>query len=550
MNTTQEPVHQPQKAVIYCRVSAVAQVEEGHGLESQETRCREYAARKGYQVTETFFEKAISGGKQDRPSFNAMLNYVRKMSRDGVVIIIDDISRFARDIEGHWALRRTLKEVGGKLESPSIKFGEDSDSILIENLLASVSQHQRQKNGEQTKNRMRARIMNGYWVFQAPLGLKYQKEPMHGKVLVRDEPVASIIQEALEGFASGRFETQGEVKRFLDSKPAFPKDRRTGKVRYEEVVRILRRPHYAGYIEAPDWGVSLRKGYHDGLISFEDYICIQDRIRQGAKAPARKDISKDFPLRGFIVCGDCNKPLTANWSTSKSGKKHPYYMCFAKGCVSYRKSIRRDTLEGEFNQLVRSMQPTQGLFAIAKEMFAQAWEQRLSQAKDEIARLKREQTDIEKQIDQLLERIVETNTSSIINAYENKIAQLEKRRLVLDEKINKDVLPKHDFDQMFELAFKFLSKPWKLWASGQIHLQKAVLRLGFSERLAYCRKSGLRTPKIALPFNILGDINMLKNNMAGPEGLEPPTTWFEARYSIQLSYRPAVLFTGCLFTLL
>ncbi len=25
--------------------------------------------------------------------------------------------------------------------------------------------------------------------------------------------------------------------------------------------------------------------------------------------------------------------------------------------------------------------------------------------------------------------------------------------------------------------------------------------------------------------------------MARPEGLEPPTTWFEARYSIQLSYR-------------
>ena len=24
--------------------------------------------------------------------------------------------------------------------------------------------------------------------------------------------------------------------------------------------------------------------------------------------------------------------------------------------------------------------------------------------------------------------------------------------------------------------------------------------------------------------------------MARPEGLEPPTTWFEARYSIQLSY--------------
>lgn len=68
------------------------------------------------------------------------------------------------------AVRAALSEAGGKLESPSIEFGEDSGSILVENLLASVSQHQRQKNGEQTVNRMRARTLSGYlsgyWVFQ------------------------------------------------------------------------------------------------------------------------------------------------------------------------------------------------------------------------------------------------------------------------------------------------------------------------------------------------------------------------------------------------
>ena len=88
------PTH-PKNAILYCRVSSVAQVEEGHGLESQETRCREYAKRKSYNVVETFFERAVSGGVADRPSFNSMLDFIKRQ-QGGVVVIIDDISRFAR----------------------------------------------------------------------------------------------------------------------------------------------------------------------------------------------------------------------------------------------------------------------------------------------------------------------------------------------------------------------------------------------------------------------------------------------------------------------
>ena len=139
-----------------------------------------------------------------------MLAFLQK-TKEECVVIIDDINRFSRDVVVHWQLRALLAEAGGKLESPSIEFGEDSDSILIENLLASVSQHQRQKNGEQTKNRMRARALNGYWVFHAPPGYRYKQVQGHGNLMVRDEPLASIIQEALDGFATGRFETLAEV---------------------------------------------------------------------------------------------------------------------------------------------------------------------------------------------------------------------------------------------------------------------------------------------------------------------------------------------------
>ena len=250
MNLINDVIDETIYSVNYVRVSSVRQVEEGHGLDSQDTRCLEYSNRKRYVYEKTFYDKAVSGGLSDRDGFWDMITYLKKHGRHKkYVVIIDDISRFARDIQVHWQLRNTLKSIGGRLESPSIQFGEDSDSILIENLLASVSQHQRQKNGEQTKNRMRARTMNGYWVFHAPPGYKYTKTKEHGKLLVRDEPVASILEEGLNGFACGRFSSQGELKRFFESQPDFPKDTPDGTIRYETIVRYLSRPHYAGYIE-------------------------------------------------------------------------------------------------------------------------------------------------------------------------------------------------------------------------------------------------------------------------------------------------------------
>jgi DNA invertase Pin-like site-specific DNA recombinase len=310
----------PTKALIYCRVSGTKQVREGDGLGSQETRCREYAAARKLEIVEVFRDD-ISGGQSARPAMSALLAFLKKHKGEGYVVIIDDISRFARDVRGHWDLRDLLREAGGKLESPTMEFGEDSDSILVENLLASVAQHQRQKNAEQTRNRMRARALGGYWVFNAPIGYRYEKTTNHGKILVRDEPFASIITEALEGYASGRFETAVEVKRFLEGQPAWPRDRR-GEVHPERVSELLTRPIYAGHIHIEDWGVRFVPGRHEGLITLETWKTIQDRRDGNAKAPTRKDLNEDFPLRGFVACACCGEPLTACWSTGRS-RRYP-----------------------------------------------------------------------------------------------------------------------------------------------------------------------------------------------------------------------------------
>lgn len=66
-----------QKAVIYCRVSSQKQVKKGDGLGSQETRCREYAKHKNYQITEVFRDEGISGSLINRPGMQNMLSYLK-----------------------------------------------------------------------------------------------------------------------------------------------------------------------------------------------------------------------------------------------------------------------------------------------------------------------------------------------------------------------------------------------------------------------------------------------------------------------------------------
>lgn len=263
------------KAVIYARVSDPKQVTRGSGLGSQETRCRDYARGKGYDVIEVFRDEGTSGGIIERPGMQTMLTFLKKHRRTAAhIVIIDDISRLARGLEAHIQLRTAISAAGGKLESPSIEFGEDSDSMLVENLLASVSQHQRQKNAEQTKNRMMARASNGYWGFSPPIGYRYDRVAGHtGKVLLPDRPLATIIAKALEDFASGRLETQAEVQRALQREPLFPKNRH-GEVHPERVKQILSQVLYAGYMSVPQWNLYRIPARHEPLISFETFLKI------------------------------------------------------------------------------------------------------------------------------------------------------------------------------------------------------------------------------------------------------------------------------------
>lgn len=494
------------KALIYCRVSSRNQEEDGHGLESQETRCRQYAEARGYEVA-ALFPDTITGGIDfmKRPGMVALLSFIDAQPNERFVVIFDDLKRFARNTRFHLDLRDAFRARGATIECLNFKFEETPEGKFFETIVAAQGELEREQNGRQVAQKMRARMESGYWVHDAPIGMRYQTIKGRGKTLIPNPPFDGIIREAFEGYANGRFGSQAEVKRFFESFPDFPRNKH-GEVKQQRVTDILKQTLYAGYICSERYGLHWLKGQHEPLISVETFQKVQDRRAGAAKAPKRANIGADFALRGVVCCDGCGVPLRSSWVKGKY-KHYAYYLCQTKTCEAYGKSIPRDQIEGEVGEIIKALQPTEELFQMAGAMFRVAWDARRTHALDAIQTGKQQVRDITRQIDTLLERILGATSPTIIQTYEAKIGDLERAKAIATDQLAKHTEPKGAFEEKLELSLQFLANPWKLWESGQTTLRRMVLKLAFADRLRYCRIEGTRTPQISLPFRALGALD-------------------------------------------
>lgn len=513
------------KALVYCRVSSDRQKNEGHGLDSQEQRCRSYSLGKGYEVEEVFRDSFTGGGDfMDRPAMRALLAYIDSKPHENFVVVFDDLKRFARDVVNHVKLRQALDARNAKVECPNFTFEDTPEGEYVELILAAGAQLERKQNRRQVIQKQKARLEAGYWSFCHPPGYRFARDPLHGKILVPDPRVAPIITEVLKGYAAGRFETLTEVNRFLESRgfaemiATKRRKHKSGAVYSSQAERLLSRVIYAGIIEYPEWGVKRRVGHHKPLITLDEYEAISERLRgkKSAFKRSRKDTSPLFPLRGFVLCPSCQKTMTASVTTKKNKKGNlewPYYRCtqtgkHKEGCG---KSYKADLVHMAFEETLQDVEPDEKVFSLVKAITRDLWEKQKGAIKNKRKDFAKTIQAQQFEIDTLTEKILTTKEKTLTNIYEQKLITISERLEENKTKIASLNVSEDSFGTALEEVFNFVKSPYQIWTSGDINDKKLVLKLAFAEEMAFNPEKGFGTPKLSAIFNVFEDFAKAKS---------------------------------------
>lgn len=141
------------------------------------------------------------------------------------------------------------------------------------------------------------------------------------------------------------------------------------------------------------------------------------------------------------------------------------------------------------------------------------WIAEATKAADEPAR---QLKDVEKQIEQMPDRILDASDPRVVRPDEGHIEELETRKCVLAEHKEDIVPPKGRLEDCIEPTLTFLSSPWSICKNWSYPMRMPMTRMAIAEPLRHCADGVRRTPRLPFPFRKLE--NIIGQNRDGAAG--------------------------------
>lgn len=310
------------RVAAYARYSSDAQRDAS--LEDQLRNCRDYAARQGWPAPVPYTDAAMSGARNDRPGYLALL---RDASRFDVVLV-DDLTRLSRDsVEATKATRRmTFAGVRVIGVSDGLDTGRKGHKAEV-GLRGLMGELYLDDLRDKTHRGLMGRALDGASAGGLPYG--YQVTSTGQRAIREDqaEVVRRIFAEYLSGLSPREIVTGLNRDRIPSPRgrtwaaSAVAGDVRRG-------IGILANPIYAGrqvwnrsrWEKNPDTGRRVRRERPSSewvttehpelaIIDAGTWAATERRLRLQSRASGTAGRPPRHVLSGILRCGECGGPL-------------------------------------------------------------------------------------------------------------------------------------------------------------------------------------------------------------------------------------------------
>ena len=332
-------------------------------IEVQVGKCSEWCNANAVPVLGVYADYAVSGMKDSRPQYEAMMTALRSGTADTVVIY--DQSRMFRLMTAWFDFRSDLERMGVRVVSVTqpLVGGDlrDPANFMNEGVTALFNQMWALQTRQKVVEKMRHMAKNGeHTGGKPPLGYRIEN-----KRLVPDEKEAPIVRRIFAEYAAG-----SSYKKIIEGLNRDGLTTKRGKPFGANSLHDLL--HNEKYIGVQIYGKAIHR--EDGsrnthaqspdMIRIEDahaplvdrviFQKVQERMAnnkgKGGGRPAEK---REYPLRGKVFCGECGAPLVINTCS----RVHDYYKCNERKRTRQcdNKPIRVDKLEAICAKMVRQI---------------------------------------------------------------------------------------------------------------------------------------------------------------------------------------------------
>ena len=317
------------QAIIYCRVSTLAQAEEGTSLETQEARCHEHAAAAGYAVIGVFRDAYSGTHYRHRPALSTLREQVRTGNVD--VLLAYSVDRLSRNQAHLYILAEEAEEHGARLEFVTESFEDSAVGRFIRSTHAFAAEIENEKRVERSLRGKLARVQSGKFPNMGRDLYGYRKDREQGVFNVCEDE-AEVVRMVFSWVGEELLPIREVIRRLNErgiSSPGarFAKpDRPAPRWAKGVLHRMLRNTTYKGEAYAWRWQhngknhmASLRPknewvpmpGVAPAIVDVALWDAVQRRLDTN-QGDAKRNEARPYLLRGHIRCPICGRRLYAS----------------------------------------------------------------------------------------------------------------------------------------------------------------------------------------------------------------------------------------------